>query len=238
MDTQEPYTHLAQDLNRGLFDALARDPNARQHVRDAAEHVAASAEESTSVDEKLGLVQLPPIRISKANHELLSRIAESRGLIIQAVVRELLEPGEPIGWLRSGDGYAPVFIEQRDPPSPLTPGEAIESGWRPLFAAAPTATEAPAGSLSARLVAIADILKDCGRLITTSGRAERVIREAAAALSGAGSKPVQVWCDTCDGSGIVHQEGQRGVVGSGGDHPCPDCDGKGFNVIQYAKAAA
>lgn len=56
-----------------------------------------SAAESAAIDEKLGLVQLPPIRISKANHELLSRIAESQGLIIQAVVRDLLEPGETAG---------------------------------------------------------------------------------------------------------------------------------------------
>jgi hypothetical protein len=130
---------LAQDQDRGLFDALSRDPNARQRLRDAAKAIEAehnspadladrmqgladtptasryaevlrktcgaiaahlrqlSAAESAAVDEKLGLVQLPPIRISKANHELLSRIAESQGLIIQAVVRDLLEPGETAG---------------------------------------------------------------------------------------------------------------------------------------------
>mgnify|MGYP003525263613 CR=1 FL=1 len=31
--------HLLQDTDRKLFDALARDPNARQHVRDSAEAI-------------------------------------------------------------------------------------------------------------------------------------------------------------------------------------------------------
>lgn len=41
-------------------------------------------------------------------------------------------------------------------------------------------------------------------------------------------KPVQVWCDTCEGSGKVYEESQFGMPGSGGDLFCPDCDGKGF----------
>lgn len=143
---------LAQDLDRGLFDALSLDPNARQHVRDAAKAIEAehnspadladrmqrladtptanryaevlrktcaviamhlrqlSVAESAAVDEKLGLVQLPPIRISRANHDLLSRIAESQGLVIQAVVRELLEPGETTG----GEAVAADRICWRD----------------------------------------------------------------------------------------------------------------------------
>lgn len=43
-------------------------------------------------------------------------------------------------------------------------------------------------------------------------------------------EPIQVWCDTCEGTGMLHQESQHGVTGSGCDFPCPDCDGKGFNV--------
>lgn len=35
------------------------------------------------------------------------------------------------------------------------------------------------------------------------------------------------WCDTCEGSGSVHQEHQAGCH-VGGDYPCPDCDGKGY----------
>lgn len=54
---------------------------------------------------------------------------------------------------------------------------------------------------------------------------------ALAALEGV--EPVQVWCDTCEGTGVVHQESQHGVPGSGGDFQCPDCDGRGFNERSY-----
>lgn len=30
-------------------------------------------------------------------------------------------------------------------------------------------------------------------------------------------------CSTCEGTGTVHMEHQRGAPGSGGDFPCPDC---------------
>lgn len=39
--------------------------------------------------------------------------------------------------------------------------------------------------LAKELVRLADILRDCGRLISTSGDAERIMREAAAALTAA-----------------------------------------------------
>ena len=39
----------------------------------------------------------------------------------------------------------------------------------------------------------------------------------------------QIWCDTCEGSGTVYQEHQAGCH-VGGDHDCPDCDGKGYFV--------
>ena len=42
-----------------------------------------------------------------------------------------------------------------------------------------------------------------------------------------------IWCDTCEGTGVVHQESQHGVPGSGGDFQCPDCDGRGFNERSY-----
>lgn len=38
----------------------------------------------------------------------------------------------------------------------------------------------------------------------------------------------KVWCDTCNGSGKVFQEHQAGCW-VGGDHDCPDCDGKGYS---------
>lgn len=41
---------------------------------------------------------------------------------------------------------------------------------------------------------------------------------------------VQVWCETCEGERVVHEEHQIGVVGSGGEYPCPDCDGAGYRV--------
>jgi hypothetical protein len=55
-----------------------------------------------------------------------------------------------------------------------------------------------------------------------------------AELAALKPKVVQVWCDTCEGSGIVHEESQHGVIGSGGSVDCPDCDGNGFNVHNYA----
>lgn len=48
---------------------------------------------------------------------------------------------------------------------------------------------------------------------------------------------VRVWCDTCEGSGIVHEESQIGVPGSGGDITCPDCEGNGYNSSLYFKLA-
>ena len=136
---ESPDGHLAQDLDAGLFRALSNDPNAKQHVRDAAEEI-------------------------EAEHNSASDLAQR----MQALADE-----------PTHQRYADV------------------------------------------------LRKTCGII---AGHLRR--------LGAMENKPVQVWCDTCDGSGIVHQEGQRGVVGSSGDHPCPDCDGNGFNVIQYAKAAA
>lgn len=35
------------------------------------------------------------------------------------------------------------------------------------------------------------------------------------------------WCETCEGTGKVHQEHQKGCH-VGGEFPCPDCDGNGW----------
>jgi hypothetical protein len=42
-------------------------------------------------------------------------------------------------------------------------------------------------------------------------------------------EPVNVYCETCEGSGSVYQEQQRGCH-VGGHYDCPDCDGKGYNI--------
>jgi len=42
-------------------------------------------------------------------------------------------------------------------------------------------------------------------------------------------EPVNVYCETCNGSGRVYQEHQAGCH-VGGYYACPDCDGKGYNI--------
>jgi hypothetical protein len=44
-------------------------------------------------------------------------------------------------WHLSGDGYAPVTLEQSHPPEPLTLDEALAHGWR-RFVSAPPAQQA------------------------------------------------------------------------------------------------
>ena len=45
---------------------------------------------------------------------------------------------EPVAlWHRSGDGYAPVTLEQSHPPEPLTLDEALAQGWRRFYAHPP-----------------------------------------------------------------------------------------------------
>jgi len=48
-------------------------------------------------------------------------------------------------------------------------------------------------------------------------------------------EPVKLWCDTCEGTGKVWEEFQKGCH-VGGDHDCPDCDGKGY-TLRAAPAA-
>jgi hypothetical protein len=42
---------------------------------------------------------------------------------------------------------------------------------------------------------------------------------------------VKHWCETCEGSGKVHEEYQIGCPSAGGEFPCPDCDGKGYYTL-------
>lgn len=65
---------------------------------------------------------------------------------------------------------------------------------------------------------------DLAQLVTAVMRSERI------------EGPVRAWCETCNGSGTVHAEHQRGVVGSGGEHQCPDCDGKGYRMVMQPAA--
>ena len=50
------------------------------------------------------------------------------------------------------------------------------------------------------------------------------------------SEPVKRWCETCEGGGYVFQEPQFGCH-VWGNHPCPDCDGKGYWVASQPPAA-
>ena len=51
---------LAQDQDRGLFDALSRDPNARQHVRDAAQAIEVEHNSIADLAERMqGLADTP-----------------------------------------------------------------------------------------------------------------------------------------------------------------------------------
>lgn len=58
---------------------------------------AKAAPAPAGLDAALGLVLLPPIRVSERSHAVLTRIAAARGMTLQAVAREALEPGETTG---------------------------------------------------------------------------------------------------------------------------------------------
>jgi ribA/ribD-fused uncharacterized protein len=49
-----------------------------------------------------------------------------------------LEQEPVVLWHRSGDGYAPVTLEQNHPPEPLTLDEALAQGWRRFYAHLPS----------------------------------------------------------------------------------------------------
>lgn len=54
---------------------------------------AATPEYERELDEKLGMVELPKIRISLATHRALAQLSKDRGFVMQAVVRDVLETG-------------------------------------------------------------------------------------------------------------------------------------------------
>ena len=93
-------------------------------------------------------------------------------------------------------------------------------------------------SRQTELAALIKKFKDEQPVATTGKRqaptADQMRAYASSALAALeGVEPVQVWCDTCEGTGVVHQESEHGVPGSGGDFQCPDCDGRGFNERSY-----
>ncbi len=61
------------------------------------DNIPATAAQEAATDEALGLVLLPPIRVSARSHAILQRIAEVRGIVLQALVREALEAGPTMG---------------------------------------------------------------------------------------------------------------------------------------------
>ena len=50
-------------------------------------------------------------------------------------------------------------------------------------------------------------------------------------------KLVKVWCETCEGTGKIHQEHQAGCW-VGGEYVCPDCDGDGYTELLYTAPPA
>ena len=58
-----------------------------------------------------------------------------------------------------------------------------------------------------------------------------------AAAPATKAEQARLWCETCEGTGKVYQEHQAGCH-VGGEHPCPDCDGKGYVVSRVWQAPA
>lgn len=63
-----------------------------QAPAEAPEHAPVSPEQEAVIDDQLGLVLLPPIRVDRATHTALMESAKATGKIIQAVVRDRLAP--------------------------------------------------------------------------------------------------------------------------------------------------
>ena len=61
--------------------------------------------------------------------------------------------GEVFGWFMRLGTYAPVFLEQSDPPHPFTFEEAVAEGWRPLYAHPQQQADSKAGG---EVVAVCD----------------------------------------------------------------------------------
>ena len=133
-------------------------------------------------------------------------------------------------------GYVPYH--------PVEP--ATEAKEQPAEAVAPNVREA---LNEGQLAALEALLSNnegnyAWELVAPDGDILSMSRAQVAALAAPTAAPsaqpvaVQVWCDTCEGTGQVHQESQRGVTGSGGTFPCPDCDAHGYVTRTYYRAAA
>lgn len=62
-------------------------------------------------------------------------------------------------------------------------------------------------------------------------------RPPSAPDSAATLTDTKLWCETCEGTGKVYQEHQKGCW-VGGEHQCPDCDGNGYWMRHAATATA
>ena len=79
--------------------------------------------------------------------------------------------------------------------------------------------------------------QSCGYLTTERehlGCLRKAVQELDAATGGpytteqVVSVTLDLWCETCEGSGKVYEEHQVGIPGAGGERQCPDCDGHGY----------
>jgi hypothetical protein len=148
---------LLQDQDRGLFDALASDPNARQHVRDAAEAIA-STHRALAV-RALELMRgddLPRARRSfscltaaemqelhgpdQTRAQVLADLEAHDAAITAAIawVRAAPQPAqEPVAWYDMGRNDLPVWWGIRPP---VWPGN-----FAPLYAAPTQPAQEPVG---------------------------------------------------------------------------------------------
>ena len=88
-----------EDLLSAWFDMFDAAP-AQQ-----AEHVPVSPEQESAIDDAMGLVLLPPIRVNKSTHDALLEECQHTGMILQAVVRGALADAmaQPAPSLTVGD---------------------------------------------------------------------------------------------------------------------------------------
>jgi hypothetical protein len=76
-----------------VIETMGQDFIAQHFAPDAR----STPEHDAKVDEALGIILLPPIRVSTTTHELLKRFAEFNGVIVQAVVRDILDKAMSAG---------------------------------------------------------------------------------------------------------------------------------------------
>ena len=93
-----PNGHLMQDTEHTLFDALARDPNARQHVRDAAEAIASQRAYPLPDDlypgSKDWMAADYPGRVAWLHHMYEATKKDRDALVEQAAAPQALTPRE------------------------------------------------------------------------------------------------------------------------------------------------